>query len=213
MDYVGRVKDLKTALLDCIKQIRGNVTRGTLTEIEQEVIDSFVNGLRPPVRTNLKIEKYTDLNDAIIKAIRISKTLDADRKRYGNRFDSSRNTNGNINNNSNEDNSQTNKNTSQSLQYRDNQPRNQRSNPGGPPYVQRNGNPTSSSTSQEFCQYCKKPGHNIGQCRTRAYYNSQRNIPEKSKSEQRRVNFLEETLQNDDPPSGSQSSTTQTDTN
>lgn len=153
LDYIGRVKDLKTALLDCEKQTRANISQETLLDTKRDVTDSFVNGLRPSIRTNLKIETYSDLSDAIFKAIKISKTLEIDRKRYGNRLDNTRNTN--------DRNEQTTRNQNQPPQDKPNQNRDQTLNPHATSYVPKNTNQNSLPTNQQTCRYCKRTGHTI----------------------------------------------------
>lgn len=81
LDYVERVKELRTSILDGETTESGFID-GTLKDsIEASARDSFVNGLPSDLLIRVKLERYYTLEDAIISAIQLSKTLEAENLR------------------------------------------------------------------------------------------------------------------------------------
>lgn len=197
LEYAGRLKNIKAGLLDCERQTRGEITISIKNEIEQDSIDSFVNGLMSQTRINLKIEGYTNLNDAISKAVRISTTLTEERKRFGNRLENSRNNLNQRNNNY------------EPVRNERNQPRRDRElNPNAVPYTPRNNALVQNNNNfvRKVCSYCNTPGHERSQCRKLAYRNAQPGTSGTNNTNTRPVNFLEEDPIKPDPPPESRTS-------
>lgn len=183
MDYAGRTKDLKAGLIDCELQTRGNISADFKREIDREIIESFVNGLKPQTRVTLRLDGYTDLNDAVAKAVRIAKTLADERKRYdsinpprGNRFEGNRN----VNNYGQRNDTGLNANAV--------------------PYVPARSNENTNQTTPKTCSYCGKLGHEKERCfkLTRPGTSQQNN--------QGQINFLGAERVEADAPSASQTS-------
>lgn len=188
MTYIGRIKDLKAALLDCERQTRRDISREVIHETEHEVLESFVNGLKSDVPLNLKIDGYRDFSDATIKAVQLAKTLEQERKRYTSRNDFPRRDNPSYEKPGHTD--TTNK---------------QPVNPKARPYTSKTTtteNPADSDV--KICRYCKGVGHLIDDCRKLAYRNAQLrpqySAQETGKTDQPRVNFLVETETDHDAP-------------
>lgn len=191
MDYAGRLKEIKAGLLDCERQTRGETTQATKMEIEQDSIESFVNGLMSQTRIYLKIDGYTNLNDAISKAVRISKTLEIEKKRYGSKFDNSRNNMNQRNNN----------NIGPQRFDRNETRRDEKLNPNAVPYTPRNSVPIQNNNYiRKICSYCNIPGHERSQCRKLAYRDSQPSTSGVKKENRQQINFLEEGHIQPDPP-------------
>ncbi|XP_017883078.1 putative uncharacterized protein DDB_G0285031 [Ceratina calcarata] len=142
-------------------------------EIQKEATEAFVQGLLPEIATRLRIEKYTSLEDAIEKAIRIQTEIkdenerfrrhshndDKNPKRWDNRNRNDnppqdrQNSNGHNNNNRRTDN-QTNSPRRYEERRGDLRDRDRERDRN------RNQNPENGKT----CRYCKKPGHLVEEC-------------------------------------------------
>lgn len=204
MEYAGRLKDIKAGLLDCERQTRGEITNFTKNEVDQDSLESFVNGLLSQTRIYLKIEGYANLNDAISKAVRISKTLETERKRFGNKFDNARNDSNQRNmryNQGNNNYNQRNNNYGPQRIERNEPQREKRLNPNAVPYAPRNNAPTQNNNfTPKICSYCNIQGHDRSQCRKLAYRNAQPSTSGVNKDNTRPINFLEEGQIEPDPP-------------
>lgn len=188
LSYIGRIKDLKAALLDCERQARGDVSREFTRDTEHEVLESFVSGLKSDVRLNLKLEGYKDFSDATIKAVQLAKTLEQERRRYTNRNDFPRRDSTNYEKTGHTD--TTHKRTLD---------------PKAQPYIPRNtATEKPADNDTKICRYCKGIGHLIDDCRKLAYRNAQsrpqNNTQKTGQTDPHRVNFLAETETDHDPP-------------
>lgn len=129
-----------------------------ISQIDLDALDSFFEGLPPEYRTEIRLEGYQTLQEAYNKAVIVSKRLERDRLRIrDNRIPTSR---FNVAN----------------------------QNPSGPSVTirQPSGLANSSSAIQitipattsafpnKICNYCKKMGHLISECRRRQYNNALR---------------------------------------
>ncbi|KYN30065.1 hypothetical protein ALC57_00475 [Trachymyrmex cornetzi] len=147
LDYIGRVKDLVTAI---IEGDQSNLNR-KLTHVETHLIESyaleaFYKGLPSKYRVELKAEGYTNFTDACAKAITIHKRLEKEEARYKN----SRNSHeGNLTN--------TNGNTQTRILQRDNH--------HGP-----TDNTNTFDGTRKIYTYCKNFGHLFHECRKRQYH-------------------------------------------
>ncbi|KYN05599.1 hypothetical protein ALC62_03470 [Cyphomyrmex costatus] len=157
LDYIGRIKDLRTAI---IEGDQTNLDR-TLTEIETSAIDSyaleaFFEGLPREYRTELKAEGYTNFAEACSKVITIHKRLEREEARYRN----SRNTRNDTGYNNN----------SAPIRV---SPRDTACASSPAPHNNANANAPTGATdnaARKICTYCKNFGHLFNECRKRQFY-------------------------------------------
>lgn len=162
-DYIERLKELKTVIIDC-ETNRPNryYDEWTIDNIEQEVLESFINGLPPDLNIRVRLEGHTGLDDAFIKAIQISKTITAEKNRMklmqpkATPFLRQEN----------------NYNPRPSF-YSNGQP-SQNSSRSPQPFIKPliPGRPIPDSPLPIVCRYCKTSGHEINSCRKLAYRKS-----------------------------------------
>ncbi|XP_046145540.1 uncharacterized protein LOC114881995 isoform X1 [Osmia bicornis bicornis] len=77
LDFIGRVKDLREAMLDCNRQ------SPNIAEIDDLTVDSFINGLNPTLRTEVRPFRNAPLLHVFDEAIRAYKQSELDQTRYG----------------------------------------------------------------------------------------------------------------------------------
>ncbi|KAG7196312.1 hypothetical protein KM043_018860, partial [Ampulex compressa] len=82
LDYIHHVLDIRLAILDGTKKAVGIITRDKQREIDQDTLDSFCNGLPSEILLRLKVEGFKDLEDAYVKAIKISEEMKTEKERY-----------------------------------------------------------------------------------------------------------------------------------
>lgn len=82
LDYISRVKDLHSAIIEGEIQSLGRLTRAQRESLEDETMECFVTGLPPDFRLRLKFEGYVDLNSAYKIAIKIEKEMERDKSRF-----------------------------------------------------------------------------------------------------------------------------------
>lgn len=161
LDYIGRVKDLRTAI---VEGDQTNLDR-TLNETELATIESFAlealyEGLPREYRTELRAEGYSSFQDACSKILVINKRLEREEAR--------------------------NRNT---RNFRDNSlPSNATRIPQRDPPNSSNGQSNHPDHgNQKICSYCKKFGHLVLECRKRQYdnNNSYRNFSNNNNNNQR----------------------------
>lgn len=87
-DYIARIKELRTAIIDIEKEMNIHLDRWIIDTIDQDCLDSFINGLPSELLIRVKIEGYTSLDDAFTKAIQLSKTLETENIRRKSSFPS-----------------------------------------------------------------------------------------------------------------------------
>lgn len=80
-DFIARIKELQTAILDCKTTQSGIIDQCTIRNIEHDALDSFVNGLPSDLLVKLKLEGFSNLDDAFSRAIQLSKTLESEAQR------------------------------------------------------------------------------------------------------------------------------------
>lgn len=78
LDYVERVKELTTLILDSETTSAGQIDEITKGIIETRVRDSFINGLPPDLLVRVKLENPHSLERAVATAIQLTKTLEAE---------------------------------------------------------------------------------------------------------------------------------------
>lgn len=81
LDYVERVKELRTAIMDGETTESGFIDASVKDSIEISSRESFVNGLPSDLLIRVKLQGYYSLEDAIVAAIQLSKTLEAENLR------------------------------------------------------------------------------------------------------------------------------------
>lgn len=152
IDYIGRVKDLKTAIIEGDQTSFGRqLSEVEIASIESFALEAFLEGLPRDYRTELRAEGYSNLNDACSKTIMIDRRLQREELRYKN-VRPSRDNSAPL--------------PTQTLQHSSTAPPNDSFlNPVAP------GN-------QKICGFCKKFGHLINECRKRQnqqYFHSNNN--------------------------------------
>lgn len=185
-DYIERVKDLKTAIIDGEVALRGYLDDYFLYEIDKNVLTSFINGLPSDLLIRVKLEGYDSFDDAIMKAVQIQKTMEIENLRQKSTFyqKSQISPRADIP----QLRPKSNQNTSQDFQplsilRRPNQA------PGDAfvkPLIPGQPGPNAPQ-SQPVCHYCKAPGHFIADCQKLAY---KRKLGENSGLTSRPVNNL-----------------------
>ncbi|XP_068994027.1 glutactin-like [Neodiprion pinetum] len=69
MEYVGRIKDLKSSILECERRTNGGIDEETEKSMESETLKSFIEGLPTEFSTGLYLKGYTSLSEAFDGAI------------------------------------------------------------------------------------------------------------------------------------------------
>jgi hypothetical protein len=171
-DYIERVKELQTAILDGESTERGFIDSSHRAAIEYTTMESFVNGLPSDLLIRVKLEKCYTLEGTIMTTIQLSKQLEAESLRkkertYNHPFraDAPQNRGTPLNNASKNVSFQgtpmTSANTSQ------------RTGAGPSPFIRPliPGRP-GPNTPSNVCFYCKAPGHFMNECQKLAYRKS-----------------------------------------
>ncbi|EFN68159.1 hypothetical protein EAG_02216 [Camponotus floridanus] len=193
-DYIARVQELRTAIIDGESDLSGNFGERNKDAIEATTMNSFINGLPSELLVRVKLERPRTFEEGISTAIQLFKTIEAEniRKRtlfrpnFQQRADLPNNTNNLARRNPVNSNINNNNNSGYRSSYRPNngQPNSQ------PPYPT---TPTKAIVTTQpqhnyqtkICRYCKTPGHLIEECRKLAYRRAQEvNQPGTSGNEQ-----------------------------
>ena len=178
LEYISRVKDLRFAILE---EDRGNYrdfARIHPEDLDRLTLDSFVDGLPPPIRTRLLQNQFETLDDAFNLAALVDKEIERDHLRFSEQ--------------------KTPRPTCQLCNKTGHDARSCRSNQNivqqpferyPPNRVTRYGNqapnpllpywditrpPPSRPTEISICSYCRKPGHLISECRRRIFNRNER---------------------------------------
>lgn len=161
LDYIARVKELKMAVREGEEKLQGSLTQSVEENLKAEVLEAFVRGLKPEIALRLKVEGLEDFDKAVLKTVQLSKIIETEKARYKTPFWGNRNNfngrpspspspSGDSNSNRNYRNQN---NTSSNSQV-----------------------PSTSQTTSRtpiVCNYCKYPGHVIGECRKLKYKEEQ----------------------------------------
>ena len=166
LKYAGRIKDLKTAILDGRRRLGRGYVRGFQNEVEEEVLEAFINGLPSNIITRMEHRNIATLDEAIEWAVRISKNLEVEKQRERQYLPKSFPV------------SRSDVNIAKSPVQE--QPKSILKNPNSNPLVPKPwikplvpGQPGPNSPT--VCRYCKNPGHEINACRKLAYRNAMQN--------------------------------------
>lgn len=149
LDYIGKIKDLKTAIVEADQvNLNRTLTQTETRLIEAYALEAFYEGLPSRYRIELRAEGYTNFADACAKAITIHKRLEKEESRYKNNRNPSE---GNTNNGTQ---------APTRILQRDNHSR-----------------PTETAATanafdgtRKICTYCKNFGHLFHECRKRQYH-------------------------------------------
>ena len=163
LKYVGRIKDLRTAIIDTYRRTRGGVDSQFIEEIDNEVLEAFINGLPSNIITRIEYRQIGNLDEAIEWAIKISRALEVEAARET-RY-AARSAPAKI--------FRADPHLYQPTTGTDNVPRQilTKSTDAVPrPFIKPlvPGQPGPNSPN---CRYCKSPGHDISTCRKLAYKN------------------------------------------
>lgn len=82
IDYISRVKDLRTSIMDADRRTRGHLDPRFVTEIDALTARSFCDNLPLEYRLQLKPEAYHSYTEAFAAAKIIAKRQELDRQRY-----------------------------------------------------------------------------------------------------------------------------------
>lgn len=164
LKYAGRIKDLRTAIIDTYRRTRGGVDRQFFEEIESEVLEAFINGLPSNIITRIEYRQIGNFDDAIEWAIRISKAVEVEtarETRFAGRLSTPIKT------------FRADPLPSQPATESDSVPRQILTKPTDAvprPFIKPlvPGQPGPNAPS---CRYCKSPGHDISTCRKLAFKN------------------------------------------
>lgn len=161
LDYIARIKDLRSAILEAEYNLYGTITDLASREIDEFSLENFLNGLPSELLIRVKLLGYTSFDDAIIKVVQTVKTLEVESRRQKVAYPSK----------------------TLFVPRADNTARQ-------PTILQRSQTPNSipasfikplipgqpgPNTPQPSCRYCKRSGHIISECRKLQYRNSQSN--------------------------------------
>ncbi|XP_011860867.1 PREDICTED: uncharacterized protein LOC105558005 [Vollenhovia emeryi] len=153
-DYVARVQELRTSIIDGETDSVGYIESSRKKEIEDTVMNSFVNGLPSELLIRVKIENCDILEESIETAIQLSKTIEAERARKRPLV--------------------VNPPARADPQYTILRPPRPSIPPEGPrPFIKPliPGQPGPNFPTTKVCYYCKAPGHFKNQCQKYAIYN------------------------------------------
>lgn len=144
IDYIARTRDIIDAIEDGERTERGVLPTLEAKRIENRAISHFLSGLPSDLQSLVKHETYKNLSDVFLKTIACEKALAMEKQKKQNMMTQ--------------------------LEPRKDV---KRAPTTSVPKENRNKEPSSSETPRETCRYCKKPGHNISECRTLAFRKSQ----------------------------------------
>lgn len=170
--YIERTKELRSAIMDGEINLYGSLSPQDEDRIDQDVLESFINGLPTDLLVRVKLEgQFSNLDSAIASTIQLSKTLEAESRRKKHAYPIKPNSTPRVDfpaRNPTTTNLRSNTNNHSTFQRPSNQPFIKPLIPGqlGP-----------NSPNAKICKYCKNPGHLIHECRKLAYRRSFENIP------------------------------------
>lgn len=171
LDYINRVSDIKDAMLDRKRfDTLVHITQTEIRSIEKDIIDGFKDGLAPEIRNYLNPTKSSNLTDVFNDALFAEKQINRDLAKHGPQ---------------NQNHSQNSENKNKREQYNNNNKSQNRQNNNTDSQNKKSNSEDNTNQTEKICNYCKKPGHIIKECRRLIWINSQR--------EQGNVNQSQET--------------------
>lgn len=179
LDYISKIKDLRTAILDAERRERGGLCPAINREIDELTARSFCDGLPLQYRLQMRPEHHTLPFEAFSAAKVLAKREELDRQRNARHTPTPR-TDAMPRAPPPRDTGRTNNG------YRPQYPRPSRDAPplraieNGPRALpprddHRQGPPGRPVADGMWCRYCKAPGHEINECRKRAFNNNNNN--------------------------------------
>lgn len=148
LDYIGRIKDLKTAIIEGDQSNLGRpLSDPELTSIESFALEASLEGLPREYRIELRAEGYSSFTDACSKVVTINRRLEREELRYKNVRTSRDNVNFTPN---------------VRIQQRD---QSMTTAANGSAKLISDGTP-------KICGFCKKVGHLINECYKRQRYSN-----------------------------------------
>lgn len=192
LDYISRVKDLRTTILDADRRFKGQVDLHFLAEIDELTSRLFCDGLPLEYRLQMKTDKYRPYIEAFAVAKAITKRQELDKQRYESRAYTSREQRdmkpiGRLlaHSTPQKDNyfarqepvTRSPVSPYRSPAPRNSEPRDPRSSSGDNNYRRDDATRRDNTgyANRDVCRCCKNPGHTIEECRKRQYNNSRRN--------------------------------------
>lgn len=189
LDYISRVKDLRSAILDAERRETGTLGERNQEEIDDLTTKSFCDGLPLEYRLQMGNTPHYSPFAAFASAKTISKRLELDKRRSGIKERTEPDRRNNYTKRPNtyaiapqpvDDNPPGER--APNAPERATPPRDS---PGPPAYRNRDSriNNTNTNAAQtrhneqppKWCRYCKKSGHEIEECRKREYNNARKN--------------------------------------
>lgn len=193
LDYISRVKDLRTNILDMERRLRGQVDHHFMTDIDDLTSRSFCDGLPLEYRLQMKADKHLSYTDAFATAKAIAKRQELDKQRYEGRYRNDRDmkpigrplahsTPQRYNQNfRREDAPRSPASPSRNFAPINSGSYDRRSPPANGDHRRNDGDrrdsPNYTVNNENHCRYCKNPGHTIDQCRKRQYNNARKDAP------------------------------------
>lgn len=152
LNYISRVKDLRNAIVEGDQTLyKRSLSSVEISHIDSFTLESFFESLPAEYRTEIRMEKDDNLNTIYNKVISASKCLERDQARFRD---------------------------SRSQAAPQISPQNppvailQRPPRAFMPVPQAFGSDVSSDFPTKICNYCKRIGHLISECRKRQYNNN-----------------------------------------
>ncbi|KYN22064.1 hypothetical protein ALC57_05540 [Trachymyrmex cornetzi] len=191
LDYIGRVKDLRFAILDAERHSRGILTPQVTAEINGLTARSFCDGLPLQYRLQMSPECHTSPHEAFATAKALAKREELDKQRYAPKS-RPENLQGQTavnpirsplaHSTPRRNDTHPERRSEWSRGTRD-LPPSRVGNEGNSNYQRENRSfdrnaPTNyypNDRPSKWCRYCKNAGHEIEQCRKREYNNSRAN--------------------------------------
>jgi len=81
LKYVGRIKDLRTALIDTSRRQDRNMDKSFFEEINTEVLEAFTNGLSSELIVRMEHRAIDNLDHAKELAINLTRTMEVEKAR------------------------------------------------------------------------------------------------------------------------------------
>lgn len=170
LDYISRTKDLRTAIMDATRREHGILQEQTIKEIDALTARSFCNGLPLSFRLQLTPNLYSNPFSAFSYAKSLAKRQELDNERFSTPNRSERHT----------------YNAARPLAH--STPMRLTYERPAPPRRTDNATPRTHETTydrvrsepprtrddKKICRYCKNVGHEIEECRKRAYNNARK---------------------------------------
>lgn len=174
LEYENRVNDLRAIILDMERINQAGPPLHTRAEIDTLALQSFCDGLLPDIRDRMRPEDKHSLTAAYDRAREIYRQQQIDKERYQQTPRHTRNDKRNAHSTQESKKCDTCGKTGHVTSNCWHNPENKATNPSPKSETHTPGSQNLSSSNDKFCRYCKKPGHEIHECRKRQYNNKSR---------------------------------------